>query len=170
MSNLKVPVFESGSYGERCAKFFNKSHPWEQDTTVTQLGWSSRSTTWAHYPYRYWLEQSGVELKNVFSHELIIHKMFQVALMSAINTSDDMRELERWYIIQPNKSTEQVMYFNHHVQSLEQESLSGELRKNTDFIFDNNLYVPNTNDLVKLDTILELGRLDGYDVANRYHK
>ena len=170
MSNLKVPNFESGSYGERCAKFFNNSHTWEQDTTAIQPGSRSREITRAHYPYRYWIEQNGVESKNVFGHKQIIHKMFQVALMSAINASDGMRELEKWYIIQPSKSTEQVTYSKHLVQNLEQESLSGELRKNTDFIFVNNLYVPNTDDLVKLDTILELGRLDGYNVANRQHK
>ena len=170
MSNLKVPNFESGSYGERCAKFFNNSHTWEQDTTAIQPGSRSREITRAHYPYRYWIEQNGVESKNVFGHKQIIHKMFQVALMSAINASDGMRELEKWYIIQSNKSTERVTYLNHLVQSLEQESLSGELRKNTDFIFVNNLYVPNTDDLVKLDTILELGRLDGYNVVNRPHK
>lgn len=32
-----------------------------------------------------------------------------------------------------------------------------------DFVLTNSLYMPNTKDLIRLDSILELGRLDGFE-------
>lgn len=164
-TKVSVPHFETGSYSERCSAFFHHDQDWKDIDEVTSPGWKKRTVMWTHYPYRYWLEQSGVESQHFFRQNTIEHKMFQVALLSMTRMSDGLRELEHWYIVQRTGQAEQVHHFSHLVDELEVEKLTGELNKNTDFAIDNGLIVPNSEDTLRLDYILQLGELDGSEAC-----
>ena len=96
--------------------------------------------------------------------------MFEVALLSAVRNLDGLRELERWYILPAEGHSEQIAHFSHIVDEAEVEKVSGEMDKNFTFSLDNNLYQPNPEDLVRLDLILELGRLDGFEPYSHANK
>lgn len=117
--------------------------------------------TWAQYPYRYWLEQSGDEVSNIFGTKRIEHKMFMVALMNATRTLDGYREYDHWYIEQSAHEPEQVHFLSSIVQKPEIERVTGAFKADTDFMITNDLHHPNLADLNRLDYILEIGRLDG---------
>lgn len=162
--NLSSPHFESGSYGERAAAFFTEDQEWEKFRGERKPEWYTRAVTWAHHPYRYWLEQSAEEIPSLSTRVALSHRMFQVSLLSALRMSDGLRELEQWYIIQQNNAPERIAHVEQLVHEPEIELQTGEMGKNFDFVMQHGLYVPNTEELAKLGRILEQGHLDGYEV------
>lgn len=160
MKRRTISRFEPGSYGERCAKFFEGNQEWEKRS---EQDLASRAVTWAQYPNRYVLTQYGREAKQMLRPK-IVHAMFQVAILSAARTDTGTRDLQRWNVVQPYlHRPETVMYFSYAVGTLEEERATGEVSKNTEFMIDHGLYVPNTHDLDSLDAILERGWLDGHE-------
>lgn len=163
-SKITLPQFESGSFSERSQAFFNKSHQMQtHDSHDDMSKCKARTVTWAHYPYRYWLKQTGVEVSNIFRRKRIEHRLFQIALMSAARTSDGRREFDQWYITQPNIHGEQIAFLSNIVDTPEKEKSSGSMLNEIDFVLTNHLCTPNAEDLERLASILELGRLDGFE-------
>lgn len=158
-----MPRFESGSYSERAAALFTGQQGWEApakpEADPTQR--LARTVTWAYWPHRYWLEQSAEKTSSLFSKPSLRHRMFHVALMSAARKQDGRHELERWYIVQPRVGSEKLFHIQQVVDTPEAEAISGEMKRNFDFTLNNGLYIPNEEDLAKLDAILERGRMDG---------
>lgn len=160
---LIEPQFKVGSYGERCQAFFdptNTFYPASEDGDV--LDWEMRAVTWARSPYWYWLEQLATSTVDLSGRKKIEHKMFQLALVSAPREIDQRRELNRWMITQPGSGPEQISFFNNTFESVEQGIESGEIARDVAFVAQNNLCIPNEEELERLDFILELGRLDGF--------
>lgn len=163
---MKKSNFEVNSYSARCEAFFDTSHPWSNGENARLPDLKRRTVTWAHHPYRYWIEQDGVEHKNILRQKNVIHRMFEVSLISAANTLDGLRELEKWYIVPSTDNSEHIAHFSHIVEEPELENISGEMKENFTFVIENKLYQPNSEDLLRLDLILDNGRLDGYEPYN----
>lgn len=153
--------FSPGSYSERCKTFFDDDHEWS-DTPSELVG---RVVTWAQYPNRYLLTEYGSEINNFLRRTRVQHKMYELALMSAVRTSDKMQSLESWYVVQtPEISHEQVFHMGHLVDPQAPTVITNnELKNDMLFMIDNDMCTPNSEDILRLDAALKLGQMDGYE-------
>lgn len=158
---MKKFEYEAGSYSKRCAMFFNDTQQWNELAN----GSLSRVVTWAQYPNRYWLTEYAHQKKDFLQRTKVQHKLFQLALLSATRTSDNMRSLEYWYAVQsPEIQPEQVYYMNHLVDpTANQSALADEIKNDMYFMIDNHFCIPNDDDLRHFSEALEIGYLDGYE-------
>jgi hypothetical protein len=161
---IEIPHFETGSYSERAAQFFSQDHEWQESQNIH---WHERTVTWAHHPYRYWLMQSAEPASVSSEQSPLLHRMFHVALMSATRTLDNRREFEKWYIVNNGNDPERVVHMQHLIGSTVEEKETGEFLRNFNFILENGLFVPNDEELVKLDQILLMGYMDGFDPVSK---
>lgn len=158
---MKKFEFEPGSYSEQCNEFFSADQEWRP--TANSL--LSRMVTWAQYPNRYWLTQYGNEVQSVLRRTRVEHKMFQLASMSADRTEDGLRNLEFWYAVQNAEvEHEHLMYMNHLVDPRQDNTNARlELKNDMIFVIDNDLCVPNGQELLRMRNALKLGYMDGYE-------
>ncbi len=75
------------------------------------------------------------------------------------------RDFERWYIGNRHKEPEQIFHIAQRIDDAETERETQNMTNDFNFVFDNGFYIPNTEELSKLATILEKGRLDGCETV-----
>lgn len=148
--------FIRGSFSDRLQTLISPDQPWGEYTENDQSPFISRSVTWAKRPNRYWLEQLGTTETNLFRHNRVRHALFLVSSLSVTRELDGKRELNQWYVMQQNRRSEEVYMINHLVGTPEEEMASQSMANTFDFIMDNNLYVPNGEDLARLDNVIKL--------------
>lgn len=162
---LVGPKFSEDSIGARCKELINSTEtPWLPDT----VAWSGgdgyvRTLTWARYPNRYWLEEKVAEKHTRFmGQKYLEHRLFEVAMLSALNLATERHIFKRWYILQSlDWRAEEVVYLENLVQSPEEELRTGDLHRTIEFTLENHLTAPNQMDMLALDSALALAEMDG---------
>lgn len=159
-----MSISETGtsSYSERCKMFFADNHEWN----AIPGGPLTRVVAWDQFPHKYLLSEYGTEVETEDSPRLarIQHKMYQLAMVSPTEGLDTLQNFQFWYAIQPPEAEhEHIVYMNHVVDPrAKQTALSNEIKNDMLFMIDNDLCVPNDEELLQFSEALELGYLDGY--------
>ena len=157
---MKREKFESGSYSEQCAQFFDATHDWDG----IRGSFATRAVTWAQYPYRYWLTEFGEVQKKPLRRARIQHKLYELARLSA-STTNKTQHIDIWYAIQAEGVEHEVVAKLQHTVDLnnDHEETTSAIRSDFYFMIDNDLCTANGEDMLIFQQALELGLLDGYD-------
>lgn len=166
MGTFIAPTFEENSHSQHVASLFDPHQEWHNSPPITKrMGNKTleRTVTWAHYPNRYWAEQFVEQKEHTFGSPQLIHRMFTVSLLSVMRTVDGKRNFEQWHIVKTRQPSETILHIQRIVDEPEAERQTGEMKRALDFMLDNGFYVPNNEDLWKLESIVSQGRSDGVD-------
>ena len=115
-----------------------------------------RSVTWAHYPYRYMLNQ----LKPAPSHPLI-GSHFELQRLSATNMETQLAQLSKYQIINGK------LYAAVHseVPDIDQitAEISTDMKEALAFTLENRLFAPNAEDELEVELALIEAFMDGVE-------
>lgn len=134
---------------------------WAQPVRQTAQYTHERSITWAEYSYRYRMTAYGMERQTKYLRRKRIEtKLYEVAMMSAVNTETHLRDYRQYYV--PELAGD-IHLVEAKIGDINEPGLGERLRDNMNFMFDSNLTLANSEEVMDLEMILRRAVADGVE-------
>lgn len=152
---MKEP--RNGEYWSACSRLTGGVQ-WQDGADGSGFDYE-RSVTWAKRPNRYMLTEHANEKKRVLRASKLNTCIFNLSVLSATRVDTGEHDFTRYFVL-PDDS---VYTVNSWVGAVEDSATAERLVSEFNFVLDNGLMAPNSEDLLVLEYALKNAELDGVE-------